>query len=394
MISIRRLDMKYGTAGNAHHAVRDVSFEIAQGTFYTLLGPSGCGKTTTLRCIAGLERPTGGHISIDSNVVFSSSDGTWIPSSKRKIGMVFQSYAIWPHYNVFENVAFPLRRIRPKLGAGDLFDRVKRSLDLVQLSGLEERPATDLSGGQQQRLALARALVFEPRILLLDEPLSNLDAKLREGMRAEIKHLTKRLNITTVFVTHEQVEALTMSDRIAVMKNGRIVQEGTPAEIYHTPASSFVADFVGKTNLISGVVRDIRPNGGRIEGLVETPIGVLRCWSSVRLNLDQKVIVSVRPENIFAVGKEACPHDNVFSAKMGEVTFIGNLVECVIQAGAQNLKIYLHPSEASHIGEDAQFRVRVDDCLILPNHDLDLDEATSVAESQMNEQRPVPQASA
>ncbi|MGH7090423.1 MAG: ABC transporter ATP-binding protein, partial [Stellaceae bacterium] len=232
MISIRDLAMTYRSREAEHQAVRGVSLDVRQGQFYTLLGPSGCGKTSILRCVAGLEHPDAGEIEIGGETVFSAARGVWVPPHLRNIGMVFQSYAIWPHMTVFENVAFPLRHKRPRPGRAEIRERVGKALHLVHLDGLEERPAPYLSGGQQQRLALARALVGEPRVLLLDEPLSNLDAKLREEMRFEIRQVVERLGVTTLFVTHEQIEALTMSDTMAVMKDGVIVQEGSPNAIY------------------------------------------------------------------------------------------------------------------------------------------------------------------
>ncbi|HUB94518.1 MAG TPA: ABC transporter ATP-binding protein, partial [Stellaceae bacterium] len=218
MISIRDLAMTYRTAQGETQAVRGVSLEIKPGQFYTLLGPSGCGKTSILRCVAGLEHPDAGEILIGGEVVFSSTRGTWIPPHNRNIGMVFQSYAIWPHMTVFENVAFPLRHKRPRVARAEIRERVLKALALVHLDGLEQRPAPYLSGGQQQRLALARALVSEPRVLLLDEPLSNLDAKLRADMRIELRELQHRLGITSLYVTHDLEEALAMSDRIVVMR--------------------------------------------------------------------------------------------------------------------------------------------------------------------------------
>src|SRR5438874_4855102 len=237
-------------------AVDDVSFEVAAGELFTLLGPSGCGKTTTLRSIAGLEVPDEGEISVGGRVFFSSSPRIQVPANERGLGMVFQSYAIWPHMNVHKNVAFPLevlpRQQRPS--RREIRERVERVLTVVNLDHVAARQATDLSGGQQQRLALARALVMEPPLLLLDEPLSNLDAKLRENMRFELKRLQRELGITGVYVTHDQVEALAMSNRVAVMRDGRLEQVGRPREIYERPRSKFVADFIGTSNFIDGVV--------------------------------------------------------------------------------------------------------------------------------------------
>src|SRR5690349_5350313 len=235
-------------------AVDGVSFEVKQGAVLTLLGPSGCGKTTTLRVVAGFERPDEGEVDIEGRTVVAPARGAFVPPEKRGLGMVFQSYAIWPHMTVFQNVAYGL--VARRVPAADIRRRVEQALAMVGLAGLGERPATRLSGGQQQRVALARSLVGEPRVLLLDEPLSNLDAKLRERMRVELKQLQKRLGVTTVYVTHDQTEALALSDRIIVMEAGRIVQQGDGREIYRHPRSRFVVDFVGHANLVDGTVTD------------------------------------------------------------------------------------------------------------------------------------------
>ncbi len=234
MLSVKSLYTEYaGERGEAIHAAQDVSFDVPEGKLFTLLGPSGCGKTTTLRSIAGLERPKSGEISIRDELVYSSQQGIFVAPNRRDFGMVFQSYAIWPHMNVFQNAAFPLEvrsaRSRHKLGRKEIAAKVMEVLRAVALDDLVDRAATKLSGGQQQRLALARALVMEPQLLLLDEPLSNLDAKLRERMRFELKRIQRELGITTVYVTHDQSEALALSHMIAVMDRGRIVQIGTPA---------------------------------------------------------------------------------------------------------------------------------------------------------------------
>ena len=257
MLSVRSLYTEYANEhGAAVKAAQDVSFDVPEGKLFTLLGPSGCGKTTTLRSIAGLEKPTAGEIEVAGRFVYSSSKGIFVAPNKRNFGMVFQSYAIWPHMNVFQNVAFPLevRRLPKK----EIRDKVMRVLQAVALDELVDRDATKLSGGQQQRLALARALVMEPKLLLLDEPLSNLDAKLRDRMRSELKRLQRDLNLTTVYVTHDQSEALALSHEIAVMNEGRVVQVGTPRQIYEQPTEKFVADFVGSTNFIGGTVETSR----------------------------------------------------------------------------------------------------------------------------------------
>ncbi|MGA9867284.1 MAG: ABC transporter ATP-binding protein [Acetobacteraceae bacterium] len=255
-IEITDLVVAYGDV----RAVDGVSFDVARGEVVTLLGPSGCGKTTTLRTIAGLERPSSGVIRLDGKAVYSSKERRDVPTEQRGISMVFQSYAIWPHMTVFENVAYGLRvrrQDRAEVEAG-----VRRALDLVQMQRFADRPASRLSGGQQQRVALARAIAFSPAVILFDEPLSNLDAKLRAEMRLELRDLQQRLAITSVYVTHDQEEALAISDRVIVMNAGRIEQIGTPEAIYDRPQSRFVADFVGSANLIAGRVRgDVTADG-------------------------------------------------------------------------------------------------------------------------------------
>jgi iron(III) transport system ATP-binding protein len=259
-------------------AVDGVSFDVRPGQMFTLLGPSGCGKTTTLRSIAGLERPDSGEIVVSGRVLFSSSQKVNLRANERGLGMVFQSYAIWPHMNVLNNVAFPLQVLardrRPP--RREIKERVREVLRLVQLEGLAERQATDLSGGQQQRLALARALVMQPPLLLLDEPLSNLDAKLREEMRFELKRLQQTLGITAVYVTHDQVEALAISNSVAVMRDGRIEQTGKPRDVYERPSSRFVADFIGISNFIDGDIAEVGSDGSYT---VRSSEGILRATS-------------------------------------------------------------------------------------------------------------------
>src|SRR6516165_8356959 len=257
-IEIADLVVRYG----AVPAVNGISFSVGQGEHVTLLGPSGCGKTTTLRAVAGLEEPVGGSIRIDGETVFSAAQRRNVPTERRGVSMVFQSYAVWPHMSVAENVAYGLR-VR-KLPKAQIAEAVERSLDLVQMRALADRSASLLSGGQQQRVALARAIAFSPSVLLFDEPLSNLDAKLRAEMRVELRELQRRLDITSLYVTHDQEEALAISDRVILMNGGRIEQIGTPENIYNRPRSRFVADFVGSANLISGKVRNQGTNGALI----------------------------------------------------------------------------------------------------------------------------------
>jgi len=359
MIRIRNLWLSYRSAHAMQPAVRGLSLEIQEGQFYTLLGPSGCGKTTTLRCVAGLERPDSGEIMIGGEVVYSSERGISVDPHNRHIGMVFQSYAIWPHMSVFDNVAFPLRHLKPRPSRSEIRDRVARTLSLVHLDGLEERPAPYLSGGQQQRLALARALVAEPRVLLLDEPLSNLDAKLREEMRLELRDVVERLKVTTLFVTHEQIEALTMSDVIAVMKDGAIVQEGPPEQIYGAPREAFVADFIGKTNIFGGRVLAVENGVARIE----TAIGIVASRIDSRAKAGETVKVTVRPENVALT--TATEAENVIVGEVDSIVYLGNLLDCVVAIGSSRLRVQLHPSTALSNGARVQLTIPVEYCFAM-----------------------------
>ncbi len=329
-------------------AIDDVSFEIRDGELYTLLGPSGCGKTSTLRAVAGLESPDGGRISIAGELVSDGDAGRFVAPNKRNTGMVFQSYGIWPHMTVFENAAFPLRVAKTKLSKAQMRERVERALGIVRLSGYESRMATQLSGGQQQRLALARALIRQPKLLLLDEPLSNLDAKLREAMRAEVATLQQEIGVTTLYVTHDQGEALSMSSRIAVMAEGRIVQEGTPREIYEQPSTRFVADFVGTMNFLDATVG--RGGGGSVT--IETEVGTLDVVSSTGpWATGDIVLVAVRPEGI-QVHLDAAPEaTNVVTAEVDRVMFVGESLDCHLRVGSrqwvtrQDARLDLRPGQ-------------------------------------------------
>lgn len=362
MIEVENLTLTYHSGAEAHRAVDRVSFSVKEGQVYTLLGPSGCGKTTTLRCIAGLERPDSGEIRIDGRPVSSSSGEEWVPPNRRAIGMVFQSYAIWPHMSVFENVAFPLRFGEGlKVPAAEIARRVRKALELVQLGELEDRPAPHLSGGQQQRLALARALVMEPKVLLLDEPLSNLDAKLREEMRGELRRLIKSLGMTAVFVTHEQIEALTLSDVISVMNGGCIIQEGSPIEIYQRPTNPFVANFIGQSNFLDG---DIAGSAIAETVQVRTAMGVLSCQATADFSPGARVVVAIRPEHITLSPADDSPH-NRFSCTVSQASFIGNAMDCLMASGERELRVLLHPDRAPEIGSVVSLHVPVRHCLAI-----------------------------
>lgn len=365
MIKVVRLAKRFvGEASAQVAAVNDISFEVPEGRFFTLLGPSGCGKTTTLRCIAGLERPDDGVIYLGEQVISSARDRIFLPPNQRDIGMVFQSYAIWPHMTVFENVAFPLRVGRQRIKESEIKEKVRRALTTVKLDGLENRPAPKLSGGQQQRLALARALVAEPKVLLLDEPLSNLDAKLREQMRVELRELQRRLNITSVYVTHDQSEALAMSNVIAVMKDGKIVQIGHPRDIYQSPANQFVADFIGSTNFVQGKVRCLATE--TVMGEIETPHGLLHSPTTAGLRVGDAALVSLRPENIFLHSEQPMNSNNVWKGEVQIAIFLGEMYDCQVAVGDQTLRVRLHPSHRARRGDSVYLQMPPETITVLP----------------------------
>jgi iron(III) transport system ATP-binding protein len=367
MFAIENLRKTFVAPGNVTvNAVDDVTLGIETGKLITLLGPSGCGKTTTLRCLAGLERPESGRIVIANRTMFDSAKGVFVPASDRGIGMVFQSYAIWPHMTVFENVAFPLRVSRDRrYSSAEIKDKVTRALETVRMSGFETRPATQLSGGQQQRLAFARGLVREPQILLLDEPLSNLDAKLREQMRVELKRLQKSLGITTVYVTHDQSEALALSDEIVVFSSGKIVQRGTPQEIYRQPKTQFVADFIGSANFLTGTVRESSAVDGSAS--VETPYGVFRCSFAQPVQAGQSVLVSARPEDLAL--SENSPGDglNVLAGKIAHRVFLGEVVDYLVDTGGAEIRVRTKPEQDFRVGQPVHVSVAPAKCVGLPS---------------------------
>jgi iron(III) transport system ATP-binding protein len=347
-------------------AVNGVSFDVPAGTMFTLLGPSGCGKTTTLRSLAGLERPDAGEIVVSDRVLFSSKRRVNLRANERGLGMVFQSYAIWPHMNVFRNVAFPLQVMPQKTRPvrKEIADRVGEVLRVVRLDHLADREATDLSGGQQQRLALARALVMRPPLLLLDEPLSNLDAKLREEMRFEVKRLQRTLGITAVYVTHDQVEALAMSNRIAVMRDGKIEQVGKPRDVYERPVSRFVADFIGISNFIDGTIEQ----GSADEGYdVRTAQGPLRARSSVRLDRGASVVLSIRPEHVgVRAGAPASGEERAWRGTVQARAFLGESVDHVIDVGGTEVRARCNPSLSIPPGTEVTLTLDESVCTLIP----------------------------
>ena len=349
-------------------AVNDVSFTVENGELFTLLGPSGCGKTTTLRSIAGLERPDSGTIKVGGRVLFSTSEGKKavnIPANERGLGMVFQSYAIWPHMSVFDNVAFPLqvKKRGDRVSRKEISERVMRVLETMELANFADRQATKLSGGQQQRLALARALVIEPPLLLLDEPLSNLDAKLRESLRYELKRVQRELGITSVYVTHDQVEALALSNSIAVMRNGNIVQLGRPREIYENPNCRFVAEFIGTSNFLSGNV--VSKDGDRYT--VNTVDGQLVLDSAATLPIGADVIVSVRPEAVeVSTTSRAGEVPNEWKGTVLTRAYLGDSLDHVVGLGKHELRTRGNPSTSIEPGTTVYLRMDPAKLVLVP----------------------------
>jgi iron(III) transport system ATP-binding protein len=361
VLSVQGLYTEYpNERGEIVRAAQDVTFTVEEGRLFTLLGPSGCGKTTTLRSIAGLERPRAGEISVNERVVFSSSKGVFVAPNRRGFGMVFQSYAIWPHMTVFENAAFPLEVGDRKRTRKQVRENVMRVLTAVQLDELADRAATKLSGGQQQRLALARALVMEPALLLLDEPLSNLDAKLRDRMRFELKRLQRELKITTVYVTHDQSEALALSHEIAVMNQGRIQQIGRPRDIYENPANQFVADFVGNTNFLDGTV--VRPDAQE-HFVIDTDMGQLAVRIARQLKSGDRVAVSIRPEDV-ELAETRPAGDNVWQGTVEQKVFLGEAIDFRVTVGARSLLSRQHPTLRTPVGGAIFVRVNPEKCVV------------------------------
>jgi iron(III) transport system ATP-binding protein len=335
-------------------AVKDLSFEAKAGEFLTLLGPSGCGKTTTLRLVAGLERPDRGEVSVGDRTLSASGSGLFVPPERRGMGMVFQSYAIWPHMTVFENVAFPLQELR--VPRPEIRDRVVAILDTVGLGGLHARPAPMLSGGQQQRVALARALVSNPEVLLLDEPLSNLDARLREEMRFELRDMQAKLGITSIFVTHDQAEAMTLSDRIVVMNAGSIEQEGSPEEVYQRPSTRFVMDFLGRANHLPA--RIVRVDDGSLAAEIED-IGFRLPIEDESVGREdapvgREVLLAFRPEAVEACAAE---RDGAWVGVVRSSVYVSGHVEYVVDIGKFTVRA-IGP-EHPRLSHDARARLHV-----------------------------------
>ncbi|RBI75829.1 ABC transporter ATP-binding protein [Roseovarius sp. TE539] len=354
-VTLNNIAKRFGTFTAVHKS----SLEIAEGAFVTLLGPSGCGKTTNLRMIAGLLDPTEGEILIGGKRVND------VPIHKRNLGLVFQNYALFPHKTVAENVAFGLKY--RDVPAGEIPKRVQDALDLVQLPNVGERYPKELSGGQQQRIALARAIVIEPDVLLLDEPLSALDANLREDMRVELKRIQERIGVTTVFVTHDQSEALAMSDQIVVMSEGRVEQVGEPEEVYNTPASEFVANFLGASNIIAADCIERSSDSVALEAPIFGKLAI-PVWKAPNLKSEGKAKLVVRAEKLLLAAPDAPAGDAVsVPAKVETVDYQGQAVRYFVRAGDTQLQainmIDEHPYAA---GSDVSLQLRPQDCAALP----------------------------
>ena len=339
-------------------AVGGVSFEVGDGELVTLLGPSGCGKTTTLRLIAGLETPDAGEIAFDDQVVTATDRGIFVPPEQRGAGMVFQSYAIWPHMTVYGNVAYPLR-MRGTKGA-ELRRRVEEALALVGLRELRDRLATQLSGGQQQRTAIARAIVAEPGLLLLDEPLSNLDAILRAQMRIELRQLQQKVGITAIYVTHDQIEAMVLSDRVVVMHAGQIQQVGTPREVYTRPANRFVAEFVGFSNFIPGTI--IGRDNGTVRVRTWDGGPVLDCHGDTTAVAGEVVVLAARSSHLELDRGPGEPGANALVGRVTQAVYLGDVTEYRVEAGPLALVAALSERMAARpaIGDEVSVRLAPD----------------------------------
>ena len=340
MLKVTQLEKSFATEDGPLRVIDGISFTVPDGECYALLGPSGCGKTTVLRCIAGLEEPDAGRIEIAGTVVYDSSANIAVPTNQRPIGIVFQSYAIWPHFDVFENVAYPLRVARPRIARGEIQDRVMAVLDLVGMGDLARRPAPRLSGGQQQRVALARAIVRSPKLLLLDEPLSNLDARLRDYMRKELADLIERIGVTALFVTHDQAEALSLAQHVAVMNDGRLIQEGSPRDIYSAPATAFVAEFIGGSNILEG--RVVSRIGAKVQVALQGGGQVFEI--DMEAAPGDTVNVLFRPESI-RLSTTPVEGGNVLSGTISASSFTGAAIDYTVElAGGARLRV-IAPSD-------------------------------------------------
>ena len=369
MLQISQLTKRYSLQQGSVRALESLTIDVAPGEFFTFLGPSGCGKSTALRCVAGLEVPDSGRIVIGDRVIFDSSANVLVAPHRRDYAMVFQSYAIWPHMSVFENVAFPLRV--QNLSDNEVRTRTQQALELVGLGEAQERSATLLSGGQQQRVALARAVVRNAKLLLLDEPLSNLDAELRVAMRHELRQLQRRLGVTTIYVTHDQDEALSLSARIALMRKGRLVELGTPDELYFRPRDPFTARFIGNVDLLPARVVG---SPGRASEL-DTPVGRMLAATGHEPPAGSECLLMMRPEHI-----EIAPHDgtvsaqttaNVLTGRVDGVRFSGRIIELDVKVQESMVRVHTLSRQRFNIGDLVDLTIPFDRCVVLPAREPD-----------------------
>ena len=322
MIRVHRLKKEFAVKGGVVTALHDLDLEVERRECFVLLGPSGSGKSTLLRCVAGIETPEDGEIYLNDRLIYSNAQHVFVPPEDRGLGMVFQSYAVWPHMTVYRNVALPLTHGAARVPRAKVRDKVMHALSLVQMEGLADRPVPLLSGGQQQRVALARALAVEPVVLLMDEPLSNLDARLREEVRHQIREITRAVEVTVLYVTHDQTEALALADRIAVMDHGRILQIGTPDVMFQHPTGPMVADFFGQMNWMTGTVRDAKT--------VETPIGALVVVAG---ELTGRVRIGIRPSSV-QIASAPSGQPNEVAGQVIEKVFLGEHVQITVRLTA------------------------------------------------------------
>jgi iron(III) transport system ATP-binding protein len=367
MLTVRRLCKNYVTPAGLVRAVNAVDLHVAEGEFLSLLGPSGSGKTTTLRCVAGLEDADDGEIRIGEMVVTDHAGGVYVPPYDRDIGMVFQSYAIWPHFDVFTNVAYPLQVRRPRPSTAEIEEKVMNALEMVGMRDFARRRATALSGGEQQRVALARALVRRPRLLLLDEPLANLDARLRAQMQREVSDLVRRLGVTTLAVTHDQTEAMAMADRIALMDSGRVVECDTPRKLYERPRTSFGASFLGANTGVAAIVEHVSKDGVAF---------IVLCHGAGRLCVrvldefspGEPVELVFHPEHLRLINSEDSALENTIDGTIERIVFRGASLDCDVRFGGQLVRTRL-PSTGDdgylRVGATCRFRIDPMRCIVL-----------------------------
>ena len=356
-LKVEKLSKRFGD----HQAIDNVSFEIEEKKLFVLLGPSGCGKTTTLRCIGGLEKPDSGFIDIKNETVSNSEEHIFVPAEKRGMGMVAQSYAIWPHMSVFENIAFPLRMA--KFDKNLLAGRVEEALDMVQLKGLGARNATDLSGGQQQRVALARAIVGRPKLLLFDEPLSNLDAKLREQMRYLLKEIQTEIGITAVYVTHDQSEAMGLGDELIVMNNGKIEQSDQAKSLYNNPKTKFVGEFIGTANMIEGDIIQKDSNSCKISLKNNTNEEIITARISSN-SVTEKAVLLFRPEWISIVKKTRDKQENSIDGAVKTYQYLGDRSELIIETEFADIKASVLDDNDYTLGEKVTIKINQNKAIV------------------------------